>query len=144
MSGSVLVTGASRGIGREVARLLVRVGYDVVGVFRSDVKAAAQLEIETAGRARLLQADLVVPDAVDQVAAEIEHTATPLVGVVLGAGMSMHAPFVETRHGDADPLTDQLAADLGAPLLLLRALMRRPRKRFHGRLVLHCAADHVQ
>ena len=41
-----LVTGASRGIGRETARALVRVGYKVIGTCRNPVKVKPEDEID--------------------------------------------------------------------------------------------------
>ena len=55
VSGSALVTGASRGIGRGIARALAGAGHDVVVNYASNAEAAGKVvaELEAAGaRAR--------------------------------------------------------------------------------------------
>jgi len=91
MTQSILVTGASRGIGRGVALRLGKDGFDIVVHYHSNQKLAQECadEITAAGgSARLLGFD--VSDrgvAADQLAADMA-TNGAYYGVVLNAGIS--------------------------------------------------------
>ncbi len=86
---TALVTGASSGIGLELARLLAADGHDLTLVARSADKLEA-LAAELGG-ARVVAADLGSPEGVDQVLA-----AVPEVDVLVNnAGVGDFGPFAE-------------------------------------------------
>jgi 3-oxoacyl-[acyl-carrier protein] reductase len=126
MSGSVLVTGASRGIGRAVSRLLVQLGHEVVGVYRSRDDQAQSLVAATGGQQlRMVRADLGVAQEVEELVSDGLLGTEALAGAVLSAGISHRGPFdapVTAWGGDA--LVEELRVNLEAPLRLLRALLR--------------------
>jgi 3-oxoacyl-[acyl-carrier protein] reductase len=119
VSGTVLVTGASRGIGREVSRLLVQLGHVVVGVHRRESPEATALARELGDRFRLVRTDLAQREDVEALVYDLYLGAAPFAGMVLSAGIIERGPFVS----QADALRRQIAVDLEAPLLLLRALL---------------------
>lgn len=123
MSDTIVVTGASRGVGREITRLLVHEGHAVVGVHRIETPETERLREELGASLRLLQIDLFDPDAPDTLAHEI-GPAGPIRGLVLNAGIAHHGPFTEVDPDRPDPLLRQLRSNLEAPLLLLRTLLR--------------------
>jgi len=120
MSGAVLVTGASRGVGREVTRLLARMGHVVVGIFHKDETAARSLVDELGDGVRMMKADLDRPADIEGLVADVALGAAPLAGLVLAAGTTAGARI----DADVDPLDEQLLTNLVAPLRLLRALLR--------------------
>lgn len=125
MSGPVLVTGASRGIGRAVARLLVQLGHDVVGVYRSREDEARSLTAVAGERLRMVRADLGVAQEVEELVTDGLIGTEPLAGVVLSAGISHRGPFdAKVTAWGGDPLVEELRVNLEAPLRLLRALLR--------------------
>ena len=63
-SGSALVTGASRGIGRAVALELARRGFDTVATMR-DPDAGASMAAEVHGRLRVRRLDVTDPSTFD-------------------------------------------------------------------------------
>ncbi len=105
MTHTILVTGASRGIGKAIALRLARDGYDIVINYRSrDAEAeAVKAEIETLGRhARLLRFDIADRDAcATQLNADVEaHGA--YYGVVCNAGIARDNAFPSISGEDWD------------------------------------------
>lgn len=123
MSGNVLVTGAARGIGREISRLLIALDHAVFGVHRHRTGESDQLEQELGENFRLSRADLTTPGQVESFVYDVYLSGAPLVGAVLCAGISHRGAF-DDEGTAGDPLTDQLRANLQAPLHLLRLLLR--------------------
>ena len=117
----VLVTGATRGIGRAIAGRLVAGGRRVIGVYRRDEAAARAAQVALGDRLRVVR--------VDGLAAELAAALGPgtLAGVVFNAGVVLRGAFTELEVAGVDPMTAQLEEDLGAPLRLCRALLREGR-----------------
>ena len=114
----VLVTGATRGIGRAIAGRLVAGGRRVIGVYRRD-EAAARAAQDALGAG-------FCGVRVDGLAAALAGAGT-LAGVVFNAGVVLRGAFTELEVAGVDPVTAQLEEDLGAPLRLCRALLREGR-----------------
>src|SRR5882757_11271941 len=105
LTGSTaLITGATAGIGRAVARQLAERGAEVV----SEIEAAG-------GRARFLTADLHDADDVRRLAAD----AGPVDILVNNAGIYRFGTTAET---DDAFFTEQIDVNLRAPFLLVQAL----------------------
>ena len=96
VSGTVLVTGSSRGIGRAIALRLARDGFDIVIHCHTRRDAAEQVasEVRALGRqARCLQFDVAQRDAAaTALGADIEAQGA-YYGVVCNAGLARDAAF---------------------------------------------------
>ena len=101
----VLVTGASRGIGRGIALSLARDGFEVaLGYLRGKAEAeAAQAEIENlGGRAVVLGFDVADREASGETLAADIAERGPYYGAVHNAGVHADAPFPGMKGADWD------------------------------------------
>jgi NAD(P)-dependent dehydrogenase (short-subunit alcohol dehydrogenase family) len=131
---SCVVTGASRGIGLETARLLCSEGASVLLVARSEeaLDAAAESCERAGGRAAPLPLDVTQPDAGERIVVEAGARFGPVEVLVNNAGTA--------RWRDIDEVPDsdwQAAWELNvmACLRTMRAVVPGMRERGWGRIV---------
>jgi short-subunit dehydrogenase len=125
----VLVTGASRGIGRALAVALAGAGAKVAVVAR-DGAALAALADELGGSAH--PADLLDPEQLGHLVHRVEDEAGPVDVLVNNAGLLEAATLWDT---DAERLAAQVQLNLTAPLELCRQAIPRMLRRGGGHLV---------
>ncbi|HSG04950.1 MAG TPA: SDR family oxidoreductase, partial [Nitrospiria bacterium] len=92
-------TGASTGIGYELARLFARDGYGLVLISRDlDRLRKVKTELEKTFRARvhLVRKDLSDPSAPDEVFSELQTERLTIDILVNNAGFGVHGTFAET------------------------------------------------
>jgi 3-oxoacyl-[acyl-carrier protein] reductase len=140
MAETILVTGASRGIGRAIALRLARAGYDLVLHHRSTTApSAAAIETLAAEIAALGRSSRTVAfDVADRAAAERELTAlvethAAPYGVVCNAGVTRDNVFPAMAGEDWDAV---LRTNLDGVYNVLHPLvMPMIRRRQPGRIV---------
>jgi uncharacterized protein len=96
---TALITGASSGIGLELARVLAEAGYNVVLVARGKerlVPLASELGTTHGVAAWVVPADLARPDAPAAVFAEVERLGVIVDVLINNAGFGTHGPFAAT------------------------------------------------
>ena len=128
---SALVTGASGGIGAEIARALARAGAKVTlsGTREAALKA---LKGEIGGNAFVAPADLSKPEAPDALVKQCEAAMGALDILVSNAGLNRDMLSMRLRDEDWQTVLD---VDLTASFRLSRAALRGMVKRRWGRII---------
>jgi gluconate 5-dehydrogenase len=135
LSGRVaLVTGASSGIGREIAAALAEAGANVVLVARRKQElVAAQRSLEANGaRAAVIAADLGDRDTLREAAAQASSWFGPPDILVNAAGVNVRKPLLEVSEADWDTT---MAINLDAPFFLAQALAPAMIAKAWGRII---------
>ncbi|HNS17682.1 MAG TPA: SDR family oxidoreductase [Bacteroidales bacterium] len=98
-----LITGASSGIGYELAKRFAKNGYDVILVARQEnklVQFARELEKEYTIHARVMAIDVSRPDAANEISKWIQDKSLTVDYLVNNAGFYVKGAFSETRWED--------------------------------------------
>jgi short-subunit dehydrogenase len=130
-----LVTGASSGIGRDLAVLLAEAGYALVLVARGEAAMqvlAADLERRYGTPALILAVDLADPGAASRIMAALEERRLSVEILINNAGFGLLGRFHEN---DAAALTRLLNVNMLAPTELARALLPGMIARGRGRIL---------
>lgn len=132
LSGTVAcVTGASSGLGRHAANVLLAAGAEVVGVARRKA-ALAEWQAKNGSKASFLAADITNRALITDIAAEISTPFGPPDIVVHAAGLNTR----ETADNvTADGWDATLAVNLSAPFFLSQALVPAMQAKGWGRIV---------
>ena len=127
--GAALVTGASGGIGEELARLLAADNRDLVLVARSRDKLealAAELRAKHQIEARVIAADLARPDSPQEIFDRLAAEGIVVDVLVNNAGFGTYGPFVETDlRAELDLLQVNVAALTHLTKLFLPGMVAR-------------------
>jgi 2-deoxy-D-gluconate 3-dehydrogenase len=129
-----LVTGASKGIGLEIAKVLADAGADIVAVGRDRAGLdEARSAIEAAGRrAVVIEADLGEAEACRRVTEEA-LAATPGIDILVNnAGIALIDPLLEAT---VERFDQTMAVNLRAPFLLAQGLVPRMIEQGGGKIV---------
>jgi 3-oxoacyl-[acyl-carrier protein] reductase len=120
---TVLVTGASRGIGRATALALSEAGAHVLVHYGRSAQEAESLvsEIQTrGGSANAISTDLGIPSGAEQLAKQVRSIVDRLDVLVLNAGISKAARIADYTIEDFDNL---FATNVRSPFFLVQQLL---------------------
>jgi NAD(P)-dependent dehydrogenase (short-subunit alcohol dehydrogenase family) len=134
VSGVLLVTGGSRGIGAATARLAAERGYAVCVNYRRNRAAADGVVAEIAGRggrAVAVAADVASEPDVVRLFATVDRELGALAALVNNAGILERQMRVEAM--DAARISRILATNVVGPFLCAREAVRRMSTRHGGR-----------
>ncbi|MGM0522583.1 MAG: 3-oxoacyl-[acyl-carrier-protein] reductase [Bacillota bacterium] len=135
MTKVALITGASRGIGREIALTFAKNGYNVVVNYNGneDKALAVKAEVETLGQEALVVKANVAneSDVKDMVKATVDHFGQIDV-VVNNAGVTRDNLLMRMKEADFDAVID---TNLKGVFLMMKAVARPMMKQKGGAIV---------
>jgi short-subunit dehydrogenase len=132
---AALITGASSGIGRELARLCARDQWPLVLVARHREelrRVAGEVEQAHGVTAKVLPADLSDPAAPQAIFDELARAGTEVEALVNNAGFATRGPFVET---DLEEELRELQVDVVALTHLTKLFLRPMVARGSGKIL---------
>jgi len=129
MPGTLIVTGASRGIGAAIARMAGARGYGVAVNFSKD-RPAAEAVAREIGDALAIQADVGVEHDVIRLFETAERELGAITGLVNNAGIT--AGFSRVEEIDAKSIEEMLRINVLGTMLCSREAVRRMSTRHGG------------
>jgi 3-oxoacyl-[acyl-carrier protein] reductase len=134
LSGKVaIITGASRGIGRQTALTLAGAGATVVLTSRGDASAAVAAEVTAAGgQALALAADVADGEAVQRVVETTVERFGRIDVLVNNAGITRDQLLLRMKRDDWDAV---VATNLTGTFLCTQAVLRTMLKQRSGRII---------
>jgi short-subunit dehydrogenase len=132
-SKTILITGATAGIGRHAALHLVDRGYDVIATGRNR-EALDKLRAESRGRLHVVRLDVTDAKSIAQAVVEVDGiTGGRGVDVLVNnAGYGLAAPLEEVTDED---LRAQFETNVFGLMAVTRAFLPRMRARGSGRII---------
>lgn len=128
-----LITGASTGIGKELARIAAAHGRSVILVARSEDKLAElakELRANDGVEAEVLALDLALPESPGSLEQEVTRRGLQVDALVNNAGFGSHGPFHEASlQNQLEMLRLNVEALTHLTRLFLPAMVRRGRGR---------------
>ena len=124
-----MITGASGGIGYELALLCAQDGFDCILVARSHDKIAelaARLESEFRVKTLVIPRDLSKPNAVDEIFEEVSAASMAVDMLVNNAGFPVFGLFTQTQlEAELEMLNVNVIALTALTKLFLRGMVER-------------------
>ncbi|WP_448623607.1 SDR family NAD(P)-dependent oxidoreductase [Geodermatophilus sp. URMC 64] len=129
-----LVTGASSGIGLELARQFGENGFDLVIAAEDAELTSAAAELRTTGaEVQPVQVDLRTPDGVAQLYAAATSLGRPLAAVALNAGVGRGGAFIDIDLADDQEIID---LNITSTVHLAKLVLRDMAARDEGRVLI--------
>jgi short-subunit dehydrogenase len=128
-----LVTGASSGIGLELAKELANRGYDLVIASAGERLSGAAKEIRSVGHKVVeVNADLATRDGVDELWAQIQSLGRPVDIACINAGVGVGGLFSET---DLNSELNMIELNCVGTVQLAKLVVRQMRELNAGRIL---------
>jgi len=135
MKKIVLITGASRGIGADCAKVFDQNGYKVAISYNTGLKEAQALQHllkDNGAEAFVVQGDLSKQGAAKQIVSDVLDWAGRIDVLVNNAGVSLTQPFLETDDNKGSQL---IATDLTAAMQCAKYAAADMMKRKSGSII---------
>jgi short-subunit dehydrogenase len=130
-----VVTGASTGIGYELAKCCADNGFDLVIVADEKKIETAAGELRTVGGAKVtaVEADLATIEGVDKLLAAIQQLHRPVAALLANAGRGLGKAFLDQDFGDVRRVID---TNVTGTVYLIQTIGREMRARRSGRILI--------
>jgi len=129
---SVIVTGASRGIGLAIAKRLAAAGYTAVAVARTQGEALTAAIEQAGGAIAFWPFDLTRLDDIPDMVRELKSRYGPIWGLVNNAGMSTDGLLSNTHNSQIEAV---IRLNVTAPIVLTKYVVRGMLTGGGGRIV---------
>lgn len=131
---TVLISGASRGLGLELARCFAREGAHVVLLARErdELRNAASEFLDRGGAATVLECDVRKPDEVKKTVGEVIERRGAIDVLINNAGIIQVGPM---EHMQREDFIDAMDVHFWGPLSLLQEVVPHMKSRGAGRIV---------
>jgi short-subunit dehydrogenase len=129
-----VVTGASSGIGFELAKCCAEEGYDlVVAADRAEIEEAAEEFRALGAKVATVLADLATLEGVDELYAETKRQRRPVEALLANAGHGLGHAFLDQDFAAARHVVD---TNVTGTIYLIHKIGRDMRKRGAGRILI--------
>lgn len=129
-----VVTGASSGIGLELARCCVKNGFEVLICSESaEIHSAARDLSSDGGRVTPVQANLATPQGVEQLVTAIENDGRSVEVLMLNAGVGVGGAFLDTS---LEKELEMIALNTMSIVHLAKRIIPPMAARGHGRVLI--------
>jgi NAD(P)-dependent dehydrogenase (short-subunit alcohol dehydrogenase family) len=131
--GTLIVTGASRGIGAAIARLAAKRGYSVAvnySTAESEARSVVEEIVSASGRACALRADIAREPDILRLFESAEHELGSITALVNNAGIT--GGFSRVESVTAKTLEQVLAVNVTGTILCAREAVRRMSTKYGG------------
>ena len=115
----ILLTGASKGIGYQIAKSLVAMGHQLMAIARSE-KKLLQLKEFAPDQIEILALDITTDDSADTLKNYFIEHDLKLDALIHNAGLLINKPFMDQTDSD---WRKQMEVNLFAPVTITRTLL---------------------
>jgi len=129
---SVIVTGASRGIGLAIAQRLAASGYTAIALARTQGPALTAAMEAADGRLAYVPADLSDIDAIPDLARDLRARFGPIWGLVNNAGVGVEGLLSNTHNSQIEAA---IRLNVTAPIVMTKHLVRGMLTTGGGRII---------
>lgn len=129
MSGTVLITGASSGIGRATVKAFQQAGWKVAATMR---RPEAESELPGLPNVSVLRLDVTDEASIRQAIRDTEHTLGPIDAVVNNAGYGLIGPF---EASTPEQVERQFRTNVFGLMNVVREILPRMRERRRGTII---------
>lgn len=131
LSGLVVVTGASSGIGLELAKCAARDGVDLILAADRDLsEGEAQARAAGAASVETVECDLATDEGIDRLVATIGDR--PVAALIANAGHGLGGEFLDEDWNEARHVID---TNITGTIHLIQLVGKRMRERDDGRIL---------
>jgi short-subunit dehydrogenase len=129
-----VVTGASSGIGYELAKQFAEHGYDLLIASAGDRINQAEKNLEMLGvHVEAVQADLATSEGVEQLYGRIEESGRPVDAIAINAGVGVSGEFA--RDTDLEAELNLIRLNVISPVHLAKRVLKDMVARGQGRVL---------
>src|SRR5947209_10954757 len=130
-----VITGASSGIGYELARVFGKNGYELLITSDSEKIESAAEELHRLGFAvQTVQSDLATYDGVEKLWNEVQQVGRPVDAIAINAGIGAYGDFA--RESDLDQELKLIQLNVASVVHLAKRVLRDMVQRNAGRVLI--------